>query len=158
MARTGIALYGINPLSPDDPYYDRLQRLRLALRMDSTITVRKRIKAGERVSYNGTYTAERDMDIGVIPVGYYECLDRRLSGGRYAVYGQGQQLPILGRVCMNLSIVDLTGTDLAVGDPVEIIGDHASHGNTLYDMAHAAGTIPYECMVHIAESIRRVIV
>ena len=156
--RSGIALYGVNPLSPDDPNHTRLQGLRLALRLESTLTLRKHLRAGERVSYNGTFTADRDMDIGIIPVGYYECLDRRLSGGRYPVYGRGRSLPILGRVCMNLSVVDLTDTDIVAGDTIEVIGDDMSRPNNFYGMARIAGTIPYECMVRIAESIRRTVV
>ena len=117
----------------------------------------KDLKKGQKVSYNGIYTAEHDMKIGVLPLGYYEALDRRLSNKGYVMY-KGEELPILGRVCMNLTIIGLGDTEAQVMDEVEVIGTDIVRKNSIESIADICGTIPYEILVNLSESVRRVVV
>ncbi|MDP2103651.1 MAG: alanine racemase, partial [Candidatus Gracilibacteria bacterium] len=154
--RLGIGLYGVNPLEADDEQYSEGLSLRLALRFDSRIILKKAIKKGDTVSYNRTFTASRDMTIGIVPVGYYEGLSRKLSNN-YAYSYQGHSLPILGRVCMNLTIVDITDIDIDSGDRITIISDEKDAQNNVYELAKRSETITYECLTRLSESVRRVV-
>ncbi|EKD66474.1 MAG: hypothetical protein ACD_49C00038G0008 [uncultured bacterium (gcode 4)] len=155
--RLGISLYWINPLEPDDKYFNKLANLKLALSFYSTLILKKEIKKGEKVSYNCTFEAQKDMTIWIIPVGYYEWLSRKLSSnGQF--YFKNSSLPILGRVCMNLTIADITWVDVKAGDRIEIISDNLSKDNNIYKMAERSETIPYECFTRLSETIRREII
>jgi len=154
--RLGIGLYGFNPLHPKDPEHKKLQGLKPALRFISTITNVTKLQPGEKVSYNCTYTAEKRMSVGVLPVGYYELYDRRLSNKGFVKCG-GQFFPIVGRVCMNLTVIDLQDTGAKVGDKVEVISLNHTDKNSITTMATTCGTIPYEILVKINESTRRVV-
>ncbi|MDD2487657.1 MAG: alanine racemase [Candidatus Gracilibacteria bacterium] len=153
--RLGISLYGVNPLEKSDSSHDDLNYLKLALSFESTVILIKDLKKGEKVSYNGTYEATDDMKIAIIPVGYYEALSRKLSNNYFYNFS-GKNLPIIGRICMNLTVIDVTGTDIKVGDKVEIIS--AKHDNNIYEIASRSETITYECFTRLAESIRRKII
>lgn len=155
--RLGIGLYGINPLEPTDSVYEKLSGLHPVLRFESTLVLKKKIRKGDRVSYNGTFTAPEDMTVGIIPVGYYEGIPRTLGGGRFGYTWKDEYFPILGRVCMNMTVVDLGESSIEVGEKMTIISDDPNAPNSVYAMAHTAGTIPYECLTGLAESIRRVI-
>lgn len=153
--RLGIGLYGINPLEPSDPSYERLSWLRPALQFESTLVLKKKLRKGDQVSYNGTFTAPEDMTVGIIPVGYYEWIPRSLGEGKFGYTWKDEYFPILGRVCMNMTVVDLGKSPIEVGEKVLIISDDPSAPNSVYIMAHTAGTIPYECLTGLAESVRR---
>lgn len=155
--RLGIGLYGINPLEPSDPSYGKLSGLRPALRFESTLVLKKRISKGDRVSYNGTFTAPEDITIGIIPVGYYEGIPRSIGGGKFGYIWKDEYFPILGRVCMNMTIVDLGTSPIEIGEKVTVISDSSDAPNSIYAMAQAAKTIPYECLTGLAESMRRMI-
>ncbi|EKD30034.1 MAG: hypothetical protein ACD_78C00177G0002 [uncultured bacterium (gcode 4)] len=154
--RLGIGLYGVNPLEVDDEQYPKWLSLRLALRFESHIILKKAIQKWDTVSYNRTFTAPRDMTIGIVPVGYYEGLSRKLSNN-YAYSYQWHSLPILGRVCMNLTIVDITDIDITAGDRITIISDEQSVENNVYELARRSETITYECFTRLSESVRRVV-
>lgn len=156
--RLGIGLYGINPLESVDTSYEKLAGLRPALRFESTLVLKKQLRKGERVSYNGTFTAPEDMTIGIVPVGYYEGISRSLGEEKFGYTWKGLYFPILGRVCMNMTIVDLGSAPIEVGENVTILSENPEAPNSAYAMAHAAGTIPYECLTGLAESMRRVVV
>jgi alanine racemase len=152
VARLGIGLYGFNPsliLQMD---------LRPALRMRSVIGSVKSILAGESVGYNKTFTAEKPMRIATVPVGYFEGIDRRLSNvGSFLV--DGKSCPIIGRVSMNITSVDVTtvaGTKL--GDSVVVISDNPEDVNSVENIARLSKTIPYEILVHIPQHLRRKVV
>jgi alanine racemase len=155
--RLGLGLYGYNPLSIDHEMHNKLAQLRPALTLTSKIVTVKDLKKGDKVSYNGTFTADRDVRIGVLPLGYYEALDRRLSNKGTVRY-KGLDLPILGRVCMNLTVIGLDETDAKVMDEVEVIGTDRDQKNSIEHMASICETIPYEILVNLSESVRRVVV
>jgi alanine racemase len=112
--RLGIGLYGINPFSPKHHLHAALKDLRPALQLISTITKTIDLQKGESVSYNYTYTAPKQMQIGVLPLGYYEGLNRTLSNTGSVRY-ETNDLPIVGRICMNHTMIDLGDTKARIG-------------------------------------------
>ena len=128
-----------------------------AMRMVSTITLVKTIEKGERVSYNGIYEAPKKMQIGVVPMGYFEGLDRRLSN-KGVMKIRGKEVPILGRVCMNLTVVGLGENKAKMWDEVEVISSRKGDKNSVEEIAKICETIPYEILVGLDQSIRRVII
>lgn len=154
--RLGIGLYGINPLSENDEKFNILQNLKPALRLTSTITKVIELRKGEKVSYNGTFTASKDMRIGVLPLGYYEGVNRALSNKGVVKYGD-KYLSIVGRVCMNHTMIEL-GDTMQKGDEVIVISDLVDDENSVIMMQKKYGLFSYETLVKINENIRRKIV
>ncbi len=156
LLRPGLASYGINPLVKFDRKFGAVD-LQPALTFFTTLVQIKMIAKGDRVGYNGTFVAPRNMKIGILPAGYYDGIDRRLSNlGTVKV--KDQQCRILGRVSMNITTVDLSDVEAEVGDPVELISANPQAKNSLAELAKKANTIPYELLVHLAESLKREIV
>jgi len=149
MVREGLGLYGYclpieGLVASDGAYTARLQPAVLPVMMWKTrIIGLSEIEPGARVGYNGTFVAERRMHLALLPVGYADGLRRELScstgtGGWVMI--RGKRAPIIGRVSMNLTTVDVTEIDAAVEDEVVLLGD----GVTAEDHAALAGTIAYE--------------
>lgn len=155
--RLGIGLYGINPYVPGHARHGDLAGLRPALRLISTIAKVNEVKAGESVSYNYTYTATKPTRVGVLPIGYYEGLDRALSSAGSATAGS-QRLPIVGRVCMNHTMIDLGKTGLHEGDQVVLIDDDPSVDNCVSRIAELHNLFDYRLLTSLSKDIRRVIV
>lgn len=153
--RLGIGLYGISPFEDAGGAASPLRDLKPAMEVVSTVVGIRHLKAGDRVSYNGTFTADRAMTLAVVPFGYYEGLPRALSN-RGCMRIKGVVCPIVGRVCMNYTMVDASVVPgLALGDEVEVYSNDPEAPNSIAALAKLAGTIPYELMVRVAESIRR---
>jgi len=151
MIRLGLGLYG------DSPVKD-YKKLKPVLTFKSTIIDIKELKKGDSVSYGCTYKAPKDMKIGIIPAGYYEGVDRRLSNKGTIYYGK-TKCPIIGRVCMNLTMIDLSNAKRAKKwDKVEVIGIDISQKNSVRQIADLCKTITYVIWTHIAPTIRRRIV
>lgn len=142
--RLGLGLYGLGPLSG----------LRPALSFYSSITKIGSLHPGDGISYNLTYRSKTAGSYAVIPVGYFEGLDRRLSNIGHVKY-QNTFLPIRGRICMNLTIVDLQNTHPALFDDIEIISPISQDKNSIENIARLCCTIPYDILVHLHESIQR---
>lgn len=156
--RLGIGLYGISPLEGTDGASSLLSDLRPAMEVVSTVVGIRHLKPGDRVSYSGTFTADRAMTLAVVPFGYYEGLPRALSNvGCMRI--KGVVCPMMGRVCMNYTMVDASVVPgLALGDEVEVYSKDPAAPNSIAALAKLAGTIPYELMVRVAESVRREVV
>lgn len=152
LMRLGISLYGIPALEPTDPFY--IEGLQPTLELESTLVSIKTLKRGETVGYSGTFTADKDMTIGVVPVGYYEALPRTLSNKGFLEVN-GVQCPILGRVCMNMCMIDLSHAETKLFDPVIVYSRHSEQKNSVLEQSKTAGMIPYELLVHISESVAR---
>jgi alanine racemase len=152
VCRLGIGLYGINssPLTKID--------LKPALEMASIISSIKNIPAGEKVGYSVTFQATKPMIVATVPVGYNEGVDRRLSGkGSYKI--GGDFCPILGRVSMNISSIDVSGIkDVRLEQEVIVISSKSDDKNSVENLARLCGCIPYEILVHIPQHLRRIIV
>lgn len=155
--RPGIGLYGINPLEPVDRFFEKLSGLRPVMRLQSTVTNVHRLKAGDCVSYNCTFVADQELEIGVIPLGYFEALDRRLSNTAQLDF-EHNFYPIAGRVCMNLTCFACPPGTIRVGDKITVIGDDPQQPNSAESIARLIGTIPYEVFTRVERSIRRTIV
>jgi alanine racemase len=146
LVRIGIGMYGISS-------HPTLKRsLRPVLSWKSTISQVKQISKGESVGYGRTFRAKDEHSIAIIPVGYADGYARCLSNGKGGVYIQNTFCPTVGRVCMDMIMVDVTGLDVNSGEDVEIIGKH----QTIEDLAAAMGTIPYEVMTGIADRVHRI--
>ena len=157
MIRAGLAHYGINPLEGGDDHRKNIT-LHPVLEFSSTLVQVKKIQKGARIGYNGTYRAEKTMILGLLPAGYYEGVDRRLSNKGY-VKIRDQFFPIVGRVSMNMTVIDITKLKQPkVGESVIIYSSKESDQNSITNAAKQASTIPYELLVHIADSVKRVII
>lgn len=156
LIRAGIASYGLNPLEENDSQY-RLLKLKPALTFSSTLVQIKTIHNGDKLGYNCTYTADKTLRVGLLPLGYYEGVARRLSN-KGVVTIDGKECPILGRVSMNITLINLTNVPEAkIKDKVIIYSAQSEATNSLKNAAKIAKTIPYELLVHLAESVKRVI-
>jgi alanine racemase len=155
--RLGIGLYGINNLEKEDRNYKKFKELKPVLSFKTVLTTLRTVKKGERVSYNGIWETKKTTNIGVVSVGYNEGLDRRLSNKGWVKY-KGKFCPIIGRVCMNLAIVDLGQTKAKLFDEVEVISNNRQDKNSIENIAEICQTIPYDILVKIDPSIRRVLV
>lgn len=159
--RPGIACYGYNVFPKDHPQFEKGEKLKPSLRFLSRITTIQKVDVGDKISYNETYEISKPSTIGVIPVGYFEGLDRRLSNK--AVFslirdGKKYDLPVAGRVCMNFSCLDAGDLEIQKGDIVEVISEDKGAQNSVISLAQIEGSIQYELLVKLQVSIRRVIV
>jgi alanine racemase len=146
MVRLGIGMYGIS----SNPQIKR--KLKPVLSWVSAISQVKTIQKGDSVGYNRTFVAKEPGKIAVIPVGYADGFRRSLSNGKGGVFIKGQFCPTLGRVCMDMIMVDVTGLAVQEGDRVEIIGEH----QPIEKLAQLMDTIPYEVMTGISKRVHRV--
>jgi alanine racemase len=148
--RLGIGLYGVNVSQ------DKLD-LHPALQMVSRVTSIRNLSSHERIGYNGIFETKTPMRIASIPVGYAEGIDRRLSN-KGSVLIRGVPCPIVGRVSMNISSVDVSGVvEAAIGDEVVVISEDVESPNSLVAIAKQCDTIPYEIMVHIPAHLHRTV-
>lgn len=152
LVRAGIVLYGLYP-SPDvDPARLPLQPV---LRWDARITHLKTLEKGRAVSYGGTYVTRRPTVVATVPVGYADGYKRGLSG-KFHVLIHGQPAPILGRVCMDQLMVDVTEIPgVQAGDRVTLIGRDGDACITVEEIAAAAGSFNYEFVCGIGRRVPR---
>ncbi|HLL89346.1 MAG TPA: alanine racemase C-terminal domain-containing protein, partial [Tepidisphaeraceae bacterium] len=114
------------------------------------------VRRGTTVGYNATFTAPRDMRVGLVPCGYADGYPRALSGVGVTLVG-GRPAPVIGRVSMDLMTIDLSDAPHAtVGDDVTLIDNDPLSPASIYDVAQRAGTIPYEILCKIGPRVRRV--
>lgn len=155
--RPGISVFWINVLSKEDIIYSKWEELKLCMELYSTVVKIQEVASWEGISYNLTYKVKKDTRIAVIPFGYYEWYDRKLSNN-YSVKIWNKFYPIRGRICMNLVMIEIWTDNISVWDEVCIISKDKEDKNTLYTMAQKSGTIPYESVVKIRSNIRKEIV
>jgi uncharacterized Fe-S cluster-containing radical SAM superfamily enzyme len=155
--RAGIGLYGINPYPVGHERHDLLQDLRPALKLISTITKVNQLQKGDQVSYNYTFTAPAPMRVGVLPLGYYEGLHRGLSNVG-SVLHHDRQLPIVGRICMNHTMICLDGTDAQEGDEVVVYSDDPQDANSIDAIATRQQLFNYNLLTALSPSVRRIMV
>ncbi len=144
MARLGIGLYGFGPGNIED--------LRNVVTLKSYISHIKPVAGYETVGYNRAGTLKRDGLIGVVPVGYADGLNRHLSNGRGKMMVNGRLAPIVGNICMDMCMVDLTDIQADEGDEVIVFGDDYP----LTNLAKQLDTIPYEILTSISRRVTRV--
>lgn len=138
MVRCGYLIYG--NMSANGIYNKPV------LKIVSAIASLTNVKKGESVGYDRTYIAKDDMLVAVIPIGYADGLDRRLSNKGY-FYIKGKKCPIVGNVCMDAAMVDVTNIEAKIGDNVLILGCDGANNISLDDYARILGTSPYEVQI-----------
>ena len=148
MVRPGIALYGCSPVNTNLP-------LKPALSWQTEVVHLQTVKKGETVGYGRTYTANGDIKLATLSVGYGDGYHRAQSGsGRVLI--NGQSAPIIGRVCMDQMMVDVTGIeDVRVGSPAVLIGRQGNNEITPEDVAKKAQTISYEVLLAPTARVER---
>lgn len=146
MIRPGISLYGMYP----GPVRDRVELLPAMRLMTRVATVEKHLP-GDTLGYGRTFTVEQPSRIAVLPIGYADGLHRVLSN-RLKVWINGKEAPQVGRICMDMCMVDVTEVNVRPGDEVEIFGYHQS----VEEVAAAAGTIHYEMTCAVSPRVPRV--
>lgn len=152
MVRPGISLYGVDPTLT--PSADRL--LKPVLKWTAPLVQIQHVKAGTSVGYGQTWRAPRDTRIGLVPVGYADGYLRSLSN-KGVMMVQGQSCPVVGRVSMDLTTIDLANVPHAVpGDEVTILDPDPLSPASVYELARLADTIPYEITCGIGPRIHRV--
>jgi alanine racemase len=151
LVRPGIMLYGYHTLPASVPAPD----LKPVLSLRTTIVQLRTIPRGGTVSYNGTFVAKRPTRIAVLPIGYADGYSRRLSN-RGSVLIQGHRAPIVGLVCMDMIMVDVTDlAQLQVGETVILIGQQGQESIWADEVANWIGTIPYEVLCGIGSRVPR---
>ena len=143
MCRLGIGLYGISFNG---------NHLRNVCSLQTTILSVKTVRAGETIGYGRHTTLTEDRQIAVIPIGYADGFDRRFSNYGGEVIVRGKRCPVVGNVCMDQAMVDVTGTDAQVGDSVEVFGERLP----LQELSDRLGTIPYEVLTSVSRRVQRV--
>lgn len=153
MVRPGIALYGLYP----SPEVDRTKiRLKPVMELKSKILHLKQVPAGFRVSYGGTWQAKKKTTIATIPIGYADGYNRLLSSTGYMLVC-GKKAPIAGRVCMDLTMLDVGNIpEACVNDEVVVFGRQGNAFISVDEIAETLGTISYEIVSTITERVPRV--
>lgn len=155
MVRSGIITYGMYPSDEVDP--GRLA-LRPALQWLSRVTHVKTLPAGREISYGGTYVTKADTVVATIPVGYADGYRRNLSGKFYVLI-HGQKAPILGRICMDQMMVDVTAIPgVQVGDRVTLVGIDGEEAITMEQISAQADSFNYEFVCGISRRVPRLYV
>ncbi|MFA6918704.1 MAG: alanine racemase [Patescibacteria group bacterium] len=154
MARIGISAYGYYP-SIETKKIWKGKPLIPALSFKTIVTQIKDIPVDSLVGYGGTFKAKKQMRVAILPVGYYDGLDRKLSN-KGEILVDGKKAKIIGRICMNLTIVDITAIDgVKIGDEAVIIGRQGKEQITADDLAKQIGTINYEVLARLRENLNK---
>jgi alanine racemase len=160
--RPGLALYGYNPFSDsDDTDFVENKMLQPALRVISQVVSIQKLLPDESVSYNESYHATKETNIAVVPFGYFEGLDRRLSNkAEFLVMGLNAPIwaPVAGKVCMNLTCLDVGSQSIQRGDQVIIVSNDPKDKNSVLKLSRLMNTVPYEFLVRLQVSVRREII
>lgn len=146
-ARLGIGLYGVNTLPPqiEEPL-SVVSTLRTVV-----IAVQERA-AGETIGYARRGVLHRPSSIATIPIGYADGMNRKFGNGRIKVLVNGHECPTVGNICMDACMIDVTGVDCRVGDPVEIFGENMPVSR----LSDVLDTIPYEILTSVSPRVKRV--
>ncbi len=144
MVRLGIGLYGMSP--------ENQEALKAVSRLRSFVLQVKDVKKGATIGYGRVGKARENMKIAIIPVGYADGFRRSFSNGEGRVYINGSFCPVVGNVCMDMTMVDITGLSVKEGEEVELFGEHLS----VMEWAEKLDTIPYEVFTSVPPRVRRI--
>ncbi|REJ83078.1 MAG: bifunctional UDP-N-acetylmuramoyl-tripeptide:D-alanyl-D-alanine ligase/alanine racemase [Bacteroidetes bacterium] len=146
MVRLGIGLYGVSSSQSEQTHLDQVATLR------TTISQIKHVNANETVGYSRMGKLKRDSIIATVAVGYADGIDRRLGNGTGKMLVNGKLAPVVGNVCMDMTMLDITDIPAREGDEVLVFGTELP----VTEMAKALGTIPYEVLSRISQRVKRV--
>ncbi len=144
MVRPGIGIYGVGT-------YEGI-RLRPASRFKTRISQIKMIPAGDPVGYGCADISNADRIIAILPVGYADGFNRKLGNSNGNLFIKGKRVPLVGNICMDMCMADITGTGIAEGDEAEIFGQNIP----IDELAEKCGTIPYEILTSVPGRVKRV--
>jgi alanine racemase len=150
MVRPGLLLYGVAPAA----LAGRLA-LTPVMSLRSRVVAVKGVRTGETIGYGARFRARRPTAMAVVPAGYADGLDARLAG-RMSALVRGRRAPIVGSVCMDMIMIDVTGMTVEPGDEVVFIGRQGDEVITVAEMADRIGTIPYELLCRVGSRIERI--
>jgi alanine racemase len=155
LVRAGIALYGIWPSAQTQTAVGAALELEPVLTWTTRLVVVREVEAGRSVGYGCAFHTARPSRIGVLPIGYAEGLPRALSGGANVLVG-GKRVPLVGRICMNMAFVDVTGVpDARPGTQVTLLGRDGDEAIDPNELAARAGTIGYELVARLPAEVPR---
>ena len=155
LVRAGISIFG---LYPSDEVNKELVKLKPALALKSHVAFVKEIQVGTPISYGGTFVSDKPMTIATIPVGYADGYPRNLSNLGYVLI-RGKKAPIVGRVCMDQFMVDVTDIEgVSFGDNVTLIGKDGKETISVEDLSDLSGRFNYEFICDLGKRIPRVYV
>ena len=146
MVRLGIGLYGV------DSSKTMQQKLKNVSTLKTTISQIKMVKAGETVGYSRKGSITKDSMIATVRIGYADGYPRALGNGKGKMWVSGNLVPVIGMVCMDMTMLDVTGTNVKEGDEVIVFGEPLS----VHSIAKWAQTIPYEILTGISQRVKRV--
>ena len=152
MCRLGIGLYGFSFLLPTCHTASLPHRLKNVCTLKTTILSIKTIPAGETIGYGRHTRLTEPRQVAVIPIGYADGFDRRFSNYRGEVLVRGKRCPVVGNVCMDQAMIDVTGTDAQPGDYAIVFGDQLP----IQELADKLETIPYEVLTSISRRVQRI--
>lgn len=144
MVRLGIGLYGVSSVAES--------KVSNVSTLKTTISQIRNIPKGETIGYGRKGKAKSDIKIATLPIGYADGFNRRLSNGVGKVWINGKLAPVIGNVCMDMCMIDITGIDVSEGDRVIVFGEDYP----ATEMAIALGTIPYEIFTSVSQRVKRV--
>ncbi len=150
MVRPGLVIYGVTP-----PALPATLRLEPVMSLRSRIVAVKGVRRGEHVGYGARFEAGHPTTMAVVPAGYADGLDVRLAG-RGSVLVRGRRAPIIGAVCMDMLMADVTGLDVQPGDEAVLLGRQGEDEITVTELAEAIGTNPYEILCRVGTRIERI--
>ncbi len=146
MVRLGIGLYGIGATKAEQNQLQNVSTLK------TSISQIKNIPANETVGYSRKGVAKTDMQIATVPIGYADGLSRKLSNGKGKMIVNGQVAPIVGNVCMDMCMIDITNINASENDEVVVFGE----SQPIAEIAKDVGTIPYEILTNVSRRVKRI--
>jgi alanine racemase len=146
MVRLGIGLYGVGVDGNEQ------RNLQPVSRLKSIVSQIKQVKKGETVGYGRKGKSTTDITIATVPIGYADGVSRSLSNGKGSFWVNGTLCPIIGNVCMDMTMIDISAAKVHEGDEVEIFGEH----HTILKVAQDLNTIPYEVLTDVSARVKRV--
>lgn len=152
-ARPGISLYGVNPVRTKEA------RLKPVMSIHARIEVLREVSKGEAVSYGPTWRANKSSHIAIVSIGYADGYSRNL-GNKAHMICKGQRVPVIGTVCMDYCMIDLTNhsklNQIKVGDSVTVVGSEAQESVSWDELAQHCGTISYELMTKVGKRLTHI--
>jgi len=149
MVRIGRLLYGVQS--------KEIKHINPVLELESTIVQIKQIKKGESVGYNATFSAQKDTTIALLPIGYNDGVDRRLSN-KGTVLIDGEACPIIGLISMNMTVIDISNKSFEIGQKVTVFSSQKTAKNSIENSAQKTNTNPSDVLVGLHPSTRREII
>jgi alanine racemase len=146
MVRLGIGLYGFEATASDQHFLRPISTLK------TTISQVRTVKKGETVGYGRKGSLTRDSEIATIAIGYADGFLRAFGNGNAKLLVNGKLAPVIGNVCMDMTMLDVTGLKASEGDEVIVFGEQPG----VADLADSIGTIPYEILTNISSRVPRV--